>query len=48
MLTIIIATTLFVGVGFLITLIIEAPKELQVPPNLGKRDKVADAKLQFS
>jgi hypothetical protein len=48
MLTIIMTTAFFVGVGFLINLITQAPKELQVPPNLGKSDKAADAKLQFS
>ena len=49
MLTIIIATTLFVGIGFLINLITEAPKELQVPPKLGKSEsKEAHGKLQFS
>jgi hypothetical protein len=36
MLTIVITTALFVGVGFLINLITQAPKELQVPPKLGK------------
>jgi hypothetical protein len=49
MLTIMITTTLFVGVGFLINLVSQAPKELQVPPKLGKSEsKEAHAKLQFS